>query len=77
MIKKKKNKLSNEKPCLISPSSFIQEGDKIALAESTGLDQRQINNWFINQRKRHWKPCESMQFSMMDNLTGGGFHTDE
>ncbi|XP_073158940.1 homeobox protein SBH1-like isoform X2 [Henckelia pumila] len=39
---------------------------KIALAESTGLDQKQINNWFINQRKRHWKPSEDMQFVVMD-----------
>ena len=34
----------------------MQEADKKALEESTGLDQKQINNWFINQRKRHWKP---------------------
>ncbi|KAG2302667.1 hypothetical protein Bca52824_031318 [Brassica carinata] len=38
----------------------------LALAESTGLDQKQINNWFINQRKRHWKPSEDMQFVVMD-----------
>lgn len=46
-----------------------QETEKVALAESTGLDQKQINNWFINQRKRHWKPSEDMQFVVMD-----GFH---
>ena len=46
----------------------MQEVDKVALAESTGLDQKQINNWFINQRKRHWKPSESMQFDVMDSL---------
>jgi hypothetical protein len=46
-----------------------QETEKIALAESTGLDQKQINNWFINQRKRHWKPSEDMPFVMME-----GFH---
>jgi hypothetical protein len=34
----------------------VQELEKAALAESTGLDGKQINNWFINQRKRHWKP---------------------
>ncbi|KAK3016794.1 hypothetical protein RJ639_006060, partial [Escallonia herrerae] len=43
-----------------------QESQKLALAESTGLDQKQINNWFINQRKRHWKPSEDMQFVVMD-----------
>jgi len=55
---------------------IFQEGDKIALAKSTGLDQKQINNWFINQRKRHWKPSENMPFSMVDGLTGR-FLTDE
>jgi len=35
----------------------MQELEKAALAESTGLDAKQINNWFINQRKRHWKPA--------------------
>lgn len=38
----------------------------MALAESTGLDLKQINNWFINQRKRHWKPSEDMQLFVMD-----------
>nr|GEZ33467.1 homeobox protein knotted-1-like 6 [Tanacetum cinerariifolium] len=49
---------------------YPTEADKIALAESTGLDQKQINNWFINQRKRHWKPSENMQFAVMDSLCG-------
>lgn len=44
----------------------LQESQKQALAESTGLDLKQINNWFINQRKRHWKPSEDMQFAVMD-----------
>ncbi|GLU21653.1 hypothetical protein SLE2022_377810 [Rubroshorea leprosula] len=55
---------------------YPTEADKMALAESTGLDQKQINNWFINQRKRHWKPSENMQFSVMDNLSGQ-FLTDD
>ncbi|KAG5050739.1 hypothetical protein AAZX31_02G034800 [Glycine max] len=49
---------------------YPTEADKIELAKSTGLDQKQINNWFINQRKRHWKPSENMQFSMMENFNG-------
>ncbi|TKV92087.1 hypothetical protein SEVIR_9G140700v4 [Setaria viridis] len=39
------------------PHGCMQELEKAALAESTGLDAKQINNWFINQRKRHWKPA--------------------
>ncbi|XP_008444355.2 homeobox protein knotted-1-like 6 [Cucumis melo] len=46
---------------------YPTEADKVALAETTGLDPKQINNWFINQRKRHWKPSESMQFGNIDN----------
>jgi hypothetical protein len=52
-------------------SSTHQETEKMALAETTGLDPKQINNWFINQRKRHWKPAsEDMPFAVME----GGFH---
>ncbi|KAL8130564.1 hypothetical protein V2J09_019719 [Rumex salicifolius] len=47
---------------------YPSESEKVALAEATGLDQKQINNWFINQRKRHWKPSEDMQFMVMDGL---------
>nr|AKC35109.1 shoot-meristemless-like 1 protein [Primula vulgaris] len=46
---------------------YPSESQKMALAESTGLDSKQINNWFINQRKRHWKPSEDMQFVVMDS----------
>ncbi|KAK4782517.1 hypothetical protein SAY86_016619 [Trapa natans] len=45
---------------------YPSESEKLALAESTGLNQKQINNWFINQRKRHWKPSEDMQFMVME-----------
>ncbi|KAK1274625.1 Homeobox protein SBH1 [Acorus gramineus] len=45
---------------------YPSESQKLALADTTGLDQKQINNWFINQRKRHWKPSEDMPFVMMD-----------
>nr|AWU46632.1 class 1 KNOX protein [Coryphopteris nipponica] len=46
---------------------YPSEPEKAALAEATGLDQKQINNWFINQRKRHWKPAEDMQYMMVDS----------
>ncbi|KAL8534222.1 hypothetical protein ACS0TY_010285 [Phlomoides rotata] len=48
---------------------YPTEADKIALSERTGLDQKQINNWFINQRKRHWKSPENMQSGVMNNLS--------
>ena len=33
---------------------YPTEEEKRALGSETGLDPTQINNWFINQRKRHW-----------------------
>ncbi|KAL5219285.1 hypothetical protein ABZP36_019969 [Zizania latifolia] len=54
---------------------YPSEPEKMVLAESTGLDQKQINNWFINQRKRHWKPASegAAAFATMEPA-GGGFH---
>lgn len=41
--------------CLISMLKFwFQEDDKARLVQETGLQLKQINNWFINQRKRNW-----------------------
>ncbi|KAJ3674417.1 hypothetical protein LUZ60_005033 [Juncus effusus] len=45
---------------------YPSETEKITLADTTGLDPKQINNWFINQRKRHWKPSEDVQFVIME-----------
>ena len=54
----------------ITMLSLAQDADKVALAEWTGLDQKQVNNWFINQRKRHWKPTEEMHAEILDGLYG-------
>ncbi|KAJ8623358.1 hypothetical protein MRB53_031887 [Persea americana] len=51
---------------------YPTEEEKAKLAEVTGLDQKQINNWFINQRKRHWKPSEDMRFALMEGVSGMG-----
>uniref|UniRef100_A0A0A9BTH0 Kn1 n=1 Tax=Arundo donax TaxID=35708 RepID=A0A0A9BTH0_ARUDO len=51
---------------------YPTEEDKVRLAAMTGLDPKQINNWFINQRKRHWKPSEDMRFALMEGVTRGG-----
>ncbi|KAK8647575.1 hypothetical protein V6N13_121308 [Hibiscus sabdariffa] len=78
--KKKKGKLPKEATQTLTQWwnvhnkwPYPTEGDKIALAEATGLDQKQINNWFINQRKRHWKPSETFQM----NLPCGQFYFDQ
>ncbi|XP_057467904.1 homeobox protein knotted-1-like 3 [Actinidia eriantha] len=33
---------------------YPTEEDKAKLVQETGLELKQINNWFINQRKRNW-----------------------
>ncbi|CAL5443020.1 unnamed protein product [Camellia sinensis] len=33
---------------------YPTEEDKARLVQETGLQLKQINNWFINQRKRNW-----------------------
>lgn len=49
----------------------MQELEKAALAESTGLEAKQINNWFINQRKRHWKQAPpTMALATADYMLG-------
>ncbi|XP_022999570.1 homeobox protein knotted-1-like 1 isoform X2 [Cucurbita maxima] len=50
---------------------YPTEEEKSKLSVITGLDQKQINNWFINQRKRHWKPPEDMRFMLMDGAGVG------
>ncbi|KAG2535561.1 homeotic protein knotted-1-like [Panicum virgatum] len=82
--KKKKGKLPKEaRQQLLSwwdlhyKWPYPSETQKVALAESTGLDLKQINNWFINQRKRHWKPSEEMHHLMMDGYhPTGAFYMD-
>lgn len=48
---------------------YPTEEEKNKLSQTTGLDQKQINNWFINQRKRHWRPSEDMRFALMEGVS--------
>ncbi|XP_020231179.1 homeobox protein knotted-1-like 6 [Cajanus cajan] len=75
--KKKKEKLPKEaKQILLAwwnlhfKWPYPTDADKVALAEWTGLEQKQVNNWFINQRKRHWKPTEGIHAAIFDGLYG-------
>ncbi|KAL3824567.1 hypothetical protein ACJIZ3_020596 [Penstemon smallii] len=38
---------------------YPTEDDKARLVQETGLQLKQINNWFINQRKRNWHSSPS------------------
>ncbi|PWA52973.1 KNOTTED-like homeobox protein [Artemisia annua] len=81
--KKKKGKLPNDaRQTLLEwweshyKWPYPTEADKVSLAELTGLDQKQINNWFINQRKRHWKPSENMHLAIMGSFSGQDYYED-
>ncbi|XP_010928258.1 homeobox protein knotted-1-like 2 isoform X1 [Elaeis guineensis] len=43
---------------------YPTEDDKARLVEETGLQLKQINNWFINQRKRNWHSNPSSSISL-------------
>ncbi|CAH9145036.1 unnamed protein product [Cuscuta epithymum] len=55
---------------------YPTEEEKNKLSEMTGLDQKQINNWFINQRKRHWRPSEDMRFALLEGINGESCRAD-
>ncbi|XP_022851166.1 homeobox protein knotted-1-like 1 [Olea europaea var. sylvestris] len=44
---------------------YPTEDDKAKLVEQTGLQLKQINNWFINQRKRNWHNSNSQSASSL------------
>ncbi|KAI9080997.1 hypothetical protein K1719_036977 [Acacia pycnantha] len=52
---------------------YPTEEEKVRLSEMSGLNQKQINNWFINQRKRHWKPSNDMRFAVLEGVSGPPF----
>ncbi|WOK95066.1 homeobox protein knotted-1-like 13 isoform X1 [Canna indica] len=43
---------------------YPTEDDKARLVQETGLQLKQINNWFINQRKRNWHSNPSSSSSL-------------
>ncbi|XP_011092151.1 homeobox protein knotted-1-like 1 isoform X1 [Sesamum indicum] len=49
---------------------YPTEEEKNRLSDVTGLEQKQINNWFVNQRKRYWRPIDDSSFSVMDGING-------
>ena len=35
---------------------YPNEQEKVAIMEDTGIELKQLTNWFVNNRKRYWKP---------------------
>ncbi|KAF8392649.1 hypothetical protein HHK36_022998 [Tetracentron sinense] len=55
---------------------YPTEEEKVKLSEDTALDQKQVSNWFINQRKRHWKASEGMRFALSGSGVGPPMYVD-
>ncbi|XP_011084049.1 homeobox protein knotted-1-like LET12 isoform X1 [Sesamum indicum] len=50
---------------------YPTEEDKARLVQETGLQLKQINNWFINQRKRNWHSNPSSSTSQKTKRKNG------
>lgn len=63
------------KAWLLSPEHFTHPyptpQDQAMLMEKTGIDKKQLKNWFTNARRRIWKPMLKKQIEQ-GKLTAGG-----
>ena len=63
------------KAWLLSPEHFTHPyptpQDQIALMEKTGIDKKQLKNWFTNARRRIWKPMLKKQLEAGKLAAGG------
>ena len=64
------------KAWLLSPEHFTHPyptpQDQIVLMEKTGIDKKQLKNWFTNARRRIWKPMLKKQLEAGKLAAGGG-----
>lgn len=70
--------VSTLKAWLLSPEHFKHPyptpQDQIMLMQTTGIDKKQLKNWFTNARRRIWKPMIKKQLEqgqLVVNSTGG------
>ncbi|KAI5065020.1 hypothetical protein GOP47_0019715 [Adiantum capillus-veneris] len=50
---------------------YPTEEEKQRLVQETGLELKQINNWFINQRKRNWTTNPALERADLDHVQAG------
>jgi hypothetical protein len=67
--------VSTLKAWLLSPEHFTHPyptpQDQVMLMEKTGIDKKQLKNWFTNARRRIWKPMLKKQLEQ-GKLTATG-----
>ena len=65
------------KAWLLSPEHFTHPyptpQDQIMLMQQTGIDKKQLKNWFTNARRRIWKPMlkKQLEAGKLAAATGG------
>jgi hypothetical protein len=63
------------KAWLLSPEHFTHPyptpQDQVMLMQKTGIDKKQLKNWFTNARRRIWKPMLKKQLEQ-GKLTAAG-----
>lgn len=71
--------VSTLKAWLLSPEHFTHPyptpQDQVMLMQKTGIDKKQLKNWFTNARRRIWKPMLKKQLEqgkLAVTGTGGG-----
>ena len=67
------------KQWLLSPENFTHPyptpQDQVLLMQKTGIDKKQLKNWFTNARRRIWKPMLKKQLeqgTLAPTNSGGG-----
>lgn len=66
------------KAWLLSPEHFTHPyptpQDQIMLMQKTGIDKKQLKNWFTNARRRIWKPMlkKQLESGKIATISGGG-----
>lgn len=76
--KKKPTTLPNEtveylKAWMMSPEHishpYPTESEKLKIMNDTGLELKQLTNWFVNNRKRYWKPRVEARLTKDGDIT--------
>lgn len=64
------------KAWLLSPEHFTHPyptpQDQVMLMQKTGIDKKQLKNWFTNARRRIWKPMLKKQLEQGKLAAAGG-----
>lgn len=82
--KKKSSSLPNEtveylKAWMMAPEHIAHpyptEQEKMQIMAVTGVEMKQLTNWFVNNRKRYWKPRVEARLQQHAHVAAAAAHT--